>query len=193
MNQLEVLKELNKFSLENRVPLEDMYIFMSGSLVLQNVKETCNDIDLMVDIKHEKRLLEKLKPEKVTIIDGLPLYSYKDFDLYFKDNINKDNTYIRSKHGMNVETILAITHRKLEWFRDKDIDHLVDIYIYLLNKIHNGGLREDDHESIRMISRVRVVGDRVAVKRHNGYKAERINVRRQEPPRVTKETYNPFK
>lgn len=193
MKQSEVIEKLNKFSKEHEVPLEDMYIIMSGSLVLQGVKDTCNDIDLMVDIKHEKRLLEKLKPEVLTRVEGLTVYIYEDYDLVFKDNINKDNTYIRSEHGMNVESILTITQRKLEWFRDKDIDHLADIYIHLLNKIHNGGLREDDHDSIRMISRVRTIGDRVAVKRHKNYEAERVNVRRQEPPKVTKETYNPFK
>lgn len=127
MNKQEILENLKKYNLEN----QDFIIIGSAALVLQGLKEKCNDIDIATSLKCNNFLLKNFKCDIETEIDG--------YKIYIIDNIINFSTHYYEDFkgniidGYSTQTIEEVLKLKKLLNREKDQNDIKLIIEYLNN------------------------------------------------------------
>ena len=131
MNKIGILKYLEEYNL----PKDEFVIFSGAALVLRNIKDSTNDVDLIVTENLENHLLNKYKNIKIDCYDeenGKKIYNINN-NLNFTSNllyILENNEY-EIINGYKVQTIESIIKFKQKLNRPKDIKDIEIIKNYL--------------------------------------------------------------
>lgn len=112
MDKQDIIKTLRKYN------LKDFIIISGASMVLQNIKETTNDIDISVSIETYNFLLKTYNCEYEKTVDWNAVW-FIDKIINFSNNYYDKINYIII-NGLKMQTMDSILQLKQNLNRDKD-------------------------------------------------------------------------
>jgi len=127
MNKDEILNTLKKYN------LKDFIIISGASMVIQGVKKTTNDIDIIVDDDTYNFLLDNCNCKLEKIVNGYKVW-FIDEIINFSNNYFNKVDYIKYEE-YKIQTLDSIRKLKLDLNRKKDRLDLKLIDDYKKNKV----------------------------------------------------------